>query len=195
MNMNKDNSTLAEKQKTPLIQKLIPLIMVVLTILADQITKTLVVKNIPQFSLFSDADECVVPVIGNLVQFIHVRNNAVAFSIGSTLSQSWRTVLFAFAPLILIIVVFVVYFRNDDFTKLQRWAICGITGGGIGNLIDRFFRDQGVVDFIDVYFPIYFESKRWPTFNVADSVIVVCAIILILSFIIHEVKARRNKNV
>jgi len=195
MNMNKDTSTIAEKQKTPLKQKMIPLIMIVLTIVVDQLTKTLVVKYIPQFSYFSGDKENVIPIIGDFLRLIHVRNNAVAFSIGSGLSQSWRTVLFSFMPLILIIAVIVVYFRNNDFTKVQRWTICGIIGGGIGNLIDRFFRDQGVVDFIDVYFPIYFESKRWPTFNVADSVIVVCGIILLISLIANEVKSRRNKNV
>ncbi|MBP5358852.1 MAG: signal peptidase II [Treponema sp.] len=193
--MEQNTKTLAEKQKTPLKQKLIPLILLVLTIIADQVTKQLVVKNIPQTTFFSNTDEGVIQVIGSFLQFIHVRNNAVAFSIGSTLSQSWRTVLFSFAPLILIIAVCVVYFRSNDFTKLQRWALCGIMGGGIGNLIDRFFRDQGVVDFIDVYFPIYFESKRWPTFNVADSVIVVCVALLLISFIVNEVKSRRNKNV
>ena len=195
MSMEQNTKTLAEKQKTPLKQKLIPLILLVLTIIADQVTKQLVVKNIPQTTFFSNTDEGVIQVIGSFLQFIHVRNNAVAFSIGSTLSQSWRTVLFSFAPLILIIAVCVVYFRSNDFTKLQRWALCGIMGGGIGNLIDRFFRDQGVVDFIDVYFPIYFESKRWPTFNVADSVIVVCVALLLISFIVNEVKSRRNKNV
>ena len=195
MSMEQKTKILAEKQKTPLKQKLIPLIMLVLTIIADQGTKQLVVKNIPQATIFSNAEESVVPVIGSFLQFIHVRNNAVAFSIGSGLSQSLRTILFSFIPLILILLVLVVYFRNNDFTKLQRWSICGIMGGGLGNLIDRFFRPQGVVDFIDVYFPIYFPSKRWPTFNVADSVIVVCGIILVLSFIVHEVKSRRNKNV
>ena len=195
MSMEQNTKTLAEKQKTPLKQKLIPLILLVLTIIADQVTKQLVVKHIPQTTFFSNTDEGVVHVIGTFLQFIHVRNNAVAFSIGSTLSQSWRTVLFSFAPLILIIAVFVVYLRSNDFTKLQRWALCGIMGGGIGNLIDRFFRDQGVVDFIDVYFPIYFPSKRWPTFNVADSVIVVCVAILLISFIVNEVKSRRKKNV
>jgi signal peptidase II len=49
-----------------------------------------------------------------------------------------------------------------------RWAIpVGmILGGGIGNLVDRAFRDTGgrVVDFIDLHV--------WPVFNVADSAIV-----------------------
>ena len=51
-----------------------------------------------------------------------------------------------------------------------------------GNIIDRIFRPQGVVDFIDVKFFGIFGLERWPTFNVADASIVVCGIILIVSF-------------
>ena len=85
--------------------------------------------------------------------------------------------------LLVIVIVMVVYFKNDEFTALQRWAIAGIAGGGIGNLIDRFFRFEGVVDFIDVKFYGLFGMERWPTFNVADSAVVVCGILLVASFI------------
>ena len=88
-------------------------------------------------------------------------------------------------------IVIRVYFKNDEFTKLQRWAICGVVGGGFGNIIDRVFRPAGVVDFIDVkWFGIessplsLFRMPRWPTFNVADSAVVVCGIILVVSFIV-----------
>ena len=52
-----------------------------------------------------------------------------------------------------------------------------IAGGGLGNLIDRVFRDPGflrgkVVDFIDLSF--------WPTFNFADAAISVGVVLLIL---------------
>jgi signal peptidase II len=93
--------------------------------------------------------------------------------------------------------VIVVYFRNNDFTKLQRWSVAGIIGGGIGNLIDRIFRAEGVVDFIDVKFYGLFGLERWPTFNIADSAVVVCGILLIISFIltIHaESKANKESN-
>ena len=78
--------------------------------------------------------------------------------------------------------------KSNDFTKLQRWAIAGIVGGGIGNLIDRIFRPEGVVDFIDVKFYGLFGMERWPTFNVADSAVVVCGILLIVSFITMTIK-------
>ena len=57
-----------------------------------------------------------------------------------------------------------------------RWAfpVGMILGGGIGNLVDRAFRDTGgrVVDFIDLHV--------WPVFNVADSAIVVGVGVILL---------------
>lgn len=52
-----------------------------------------------------------------------------------------------------------------------------VAGGGLGNLVDRLVRDPGgmqgrVVDFIHFHF--------WPTFNLADSAIVVGAALLVL---------------
>ncbi len=171
---------MAEK---PILKKLLPLILTALVILLDQITKALVVKFIPTYSLFTDG--CIVPVFGDFIRLIHVRNKAVAFSLGSTLPQHTRKLLFSFLPLMIIALVFVAYFKNDDFNRIQRWSICGILGGGLGNLIDRFFRPDGVVDFIDCYFFGLFGMERWPTFNVADSAVVVCGILFVLSFILQ----------
>jgi len=55
-----------------------------------------------------------------------------------------------------------------------------IIAGALGNLIDR-FRFGKVVDFIDWYHRDY----HWPTFNIADSCIVVGAVLLIL-FSFHK---------
>jgi signal peptidase II len=55
-------------------------------------------------------------------------------------------------------------------------AIGMVSGGALGNLIDRAFREGdgllggGVVDFIDL--------QWWPVFNVADAAIVVGALLL-----------------
>ena len=157
--------------------RLWPLILTAAVIAADQITKFLIVKMIPPFTIG-------VSFFNGLLRIVHVANTGVAFSVGDSLPDTIRRFLFAIIPLIVIIVVFVIYFRNDSFTKLQRWAICGIIGGGLGNLLDRFVRAEGVVDFIDVKFFGIFGLERWPTFNIADSAIVVCGIILIISFII-----------
>jgi len=157
-------------------EKLIPFSLSLAIILADQITKALVVANIPIYTVgWSFA--------GDFLRIIHVANKGVAFSLGSTLSQTLRSLLFSLAPLLVIGVVIAVYLRNNDFNALQRWCVCGVVGGGIGNIIDRIFRPQGVVDFIDVKFYGIFGLERWPTFNVADAAIVVCGILLIVSFV------------
>ena len=169
---------MAEK---PILKKILPLILTASVILADQLTKALVVRSIPVYSLSKEG--AVIPVVGDFIRLIHVRNKAVAFSLGSGLPDEARRLLFSFLPLLMIALVFVVYFRNDEFTSFQRWSVCGILGGGLGNLIDRFFRPDGVVDFIDCYFFGLFGLERWPTFNVADSAVVVCGILFVLSFI------------
>ncbi len=180
-------------EKTAL-KKLLPLLLTAFVVMADQLTKALVVKYIPLFSLFND--DCIIPIFGDFLRLIHVRNKAVAFSIGSSLPLQTRRILFSFIPLAIIVFVFVLYFKNNEFTGLQRWSICGIIGGGLGNLIDRFFRPEGVVDFIDCYFFGLFGLERWPTFNIADSAVVVCGFLFVLSFIfqIKEESSDKSKN-
>jgi signal peptidase II len=67
---------------------------------------------------------------------------------------------------VVVVAVIVVWARQLDE---RAWAVpLGLVlGGGVGNLIDRIFRDPGgrVVDFIDLHW--------WPVFNLADASIVV----------------------
>jgi len=170
------------------IEKFVPLVLTLLVVAADQITKYIVVKTIPPFTIGSSFS-------GGILRIVHVSNTGVAFSVGDSLPDTVRRFLFAILPLVVIGIVFAVYFKNNTFTKLQRWAICGIVGGGLGNLVDRFLRAEGVVDFIDVDIPNIavpglFSLERWPTFNVADASIVVCCAILIVSFM----KAAHTEN-
>jgi signal peptidase II len=117
-----------------------------------------------------------------------VRNTAVAFSLGSSFPDGVRTVLFILIPAVIIIGVTVYLLRSSEFSSLQRWSAALMLGGGVGNLIDRIFRPGGVVDFIDVKFYGLFGLERWPTFNVADSSIVVGTVLLILSIILESRK-------
>lgn len=165
--------------------KLLPFTLTIVVIVLDQITKMLVVNNIAPYTIGAQ-------FFGDFLRIIHVSNTGVAFSVGATWSDTLRRLLFAALPLIVIGVVIAVYFRNNDWNKLQRWTIMGIVGGGFGNLIDRFFRKEGVVDFIDVKFYGLFGMERWPTFNVADSAVVVCGILLIISFIISNKGAKNG---
>ena len=166
-------------------KKLLPFILTGLVILAEQITKAIIVALIPIYTVGAN-------IFGDLLRIVHVANTGVAFSLGDSMPLAIRRILFAIIPLIVIILVIVVYFRNDEFNSVQRWSICGIIGGGIGNIIDRFFRAEGVVDFIDVKFFGIFGLERWPTFNVADAAVVVCGIILIVSFLITICKEKKD---
>lgn len=168
-------------------KKLLPFILTFAIILADQITKFLVEFYIPLD--YANGRLGIGPAfLGDFIRIIRVYNTGVAFSLGDSWPLAVRRLSFGLVPLVVMVLVVVVYFRNKDFSMLQRWAICGILGGGFGNLIDRFFRARGVVDFIDVKFYGLFGMERWPTFNVADSAVVVCGILLVVSFLIQIAK-------
>lgn len=154
-------------------------------VVLDQITKALVVKFIPAPTIGAQ-------FFGDFLRIIHVTNTGIAFSMGKDIAGNLRTLFFCAAPIAVIAIIIVVYFRNNDFTKLQRFAICAIIGGGIGNLIDRLFRADGVVDFIDIKFYGLFGFDRWPTFNVADSAVVIGGVLLLTSFIITMIKERKS---
>jgi signal peptidase II len=151
-------------------------------LLLDQLTKWIVSVTVRPWSV---GFTC----LNDFFRIIHVYNPGIAFSIGGDLSGSLRSVLFGLLPLIVILIVVAVYFRSDDLTRFQRWCIAGIVGGGLGNLIDRFFRPNGVLDFLDVKFYGLFGFERWPTFNVADSSVVVCGILLMLSLLVSLKRA------
>jgi signal peptidase II len=175
-------------QKKPYTGKIIPLCFGAGLLMLDQLTKFLVTTFIKPYSIG-------ISLFGGLIRIVHVSNPGIAFSIGHNLSDSLRSILFAFAPLIVLAVVLVVYFRNNDFSRFQRWTIAGICGGGLGNLIDRFFRESGVVDFIDIKFFGIFGLDRWPTFNIADMTVLICGGMLLISFMIAIRKESRKTQV
>ena len=130
----------------------------------DQLTKYLTIANIP---LFSDVE-----FIPKVLGFTYVRNTGAAFSMLQ--GQRWLFVaIFALLTVLLILE----YFKSPlPFTKLERWCIAAIYGGGLGNVIDRVFRGY-VVDMLETKF------MDFPVFNVADCFIT-CGCILLLVHII-----------
>lgn len=152
----------------------LPFILTFLVILADQISKLLVLR------LASDTG-IITSFFGDFLRIVLVYNTGAAFSLGNNFNPVLHFVLLKLLPLVVIIGFIPVYLKAD-FTLFERYVISAILGGGIGNLIDRFFRAEGVVDFIDVKFYGLFGLERWPTFNVADSVVVISLILLILNY-------------
>ena len=154
-----------------------PLILTGIIILVDQCTKAFIAAKWPINSMIVDVFN------NDLLQIYHVRNKAIAFSLGVGIPDFIKPVIFIVLPLLVLGILLWYYLRSNDLTGLQRWAVAGILGGGIGNIIDRIFRPEGVVDFVSVKFYGLFGFERWPTFNVADSSVVVCCILLFISII------------
>jgi signal peptidase II len=169
-------------------EKLLPFTLTGIIILADQAVKSFIVKNWPREGSF------ITDVFNNdFLWFYHVRNKAIAFSLGHNLPDTLRPILFVLLPLIVLGFLVWYYLHSEDFSRLQRWAIAGIIGGGLGNIIDRIFRPDGVVDFISVKFYGLLGMERWPTFNIADSSVVVCCIIFLVSILINPKKFQEGE--
>ena len=93
------------------------------------------------------------------------------------------------SPLKILVIYCVLSTKTDkDFTFFQKWCLAAIAGGGIGNLIDRVFRQLRVVDWISTDMYGFLGFDRFPTYNIADASIVVAVCLILLSFFIGERK-------
>ena len=129
---------------------------------ADQVTKWLVLENIP---LYFQVD-----AIPGLFHLTNVRNFGAAFS--SFQGMRW---VFVGLFVALTVVLLLEYFKKPmPFTTFERWCIAAVYGGGLGNMIDR-IRLGYVVDMIEV------EFMDFPVFNVADCFITCGCIALMIS--------------
>ena len=129
---------------------MISLVILVATLLADQVTKGLIVLNMSPGQSVPDS---------GLLRFTYVTNTGSAF--GLFPNQTLFLVLASFLG----IGVLLVFYKTHPVNNSMLHASLGLQlGGAIGNLVDR-VRLGYVVDFIDV--------GAWPVFNLADSAIMV----------------------
>jgi signal peptidase II len=109
-----------------------------------------------------------VPVLGEVFQITFVRNTGAAFG----LLPGYRPVFIA-TSLVVLLVVAGYWLAARPSSRPLVLALGLVTGGAVGNLIDRFIFGR-VTDFLDI------AAFRFPVFNVADSGIVVGVTILVL---------------
>ena len=131
-------------------------------VLADQLTKALVVANIPLGGH--------VAFLPGFLDFTYVSNTGAAFS-------SFEGMQWLFALIFLVFTLGIIYeyfYKRMPFTGFERWMIAAIYAGGLGNMIDR-LRLGYVVDMIETQF------MEFPVFNVADCFITCGCIALFVS--------------
>ena len=148
-------------------------VIVVLIFAGDQITKKIVQVSIPH--------DTVIQVIPGFFNLIHTENSGIAFSLFAGASSSWKMVVLIGISAALLVTVVVVALKSRDMNWETGVGLALILGGASSNLLDR-IRFGQVVDFLDVYY----RSYHWPTFNLADSAIVVGAGLLLLEILISK---------
>lgn len=101
-------------------------------------------------------------------------NSGIAFSLFAESSPFTHLITTKILPLALIF--FLIYLMYTSKYSLEKKSLSLIIGGGIGNMCERFIFGY-VTDFIH----IFYKSYHYPSFNLADSCIVIGALILIYS--------------
>ncbi|HDY85675.1 hypothetical protein LCGC14_1495370 [marine sediment metagenome] len=134
-------------------------------IASDQISKWFMVSWLSLHETFA-----VVPFF-NLTM---AHNPGAAFSFLAH-ADGWQKWFFVGLASLVSIALLIWLKRLKPNAKLEAVSIAMILGGALGNLIDRLYYGY-VIDFLDVYYGTY----HWPAFNVADSAIVVGAVLLII---------------
>lgn len=120
------------------------------------------------------------PLIPGFLSLTYFKNEGVAFSILS----GHRVIILVIGifALALISLLFFLFGRQNMLAKL---ALSMILGGGVGNMIDRFFRGQ-VTDMIKIsFFP--------PIFNIADVFVVVGCLLLLLALLRSTTTTKKAK--
>ena len=150
-------------------------------ILADQVTKTLILGE------FKYGD---VRPVTDWFNLVRAHNAGAAFSFLAD-AGGWQR--WFFVGLGALASGFIVWMlRSHPTQKLFCFAVSMIMGGALGNVIDRLLHGY-VVDFLQFRFSLLdplFHGGYFPSFNVADSAITLGAVCLILDEIL---RVRRGK--
>jgi signal peptidase II len=135
-------------------------------LLLDRVTKWMVEGHIELHDT--------IQVIPGFFRLTHVQNRGAAFGLFAESPSEWKVGVLVLFSVIALVVVSALLWRNSHALTMTGSALALILGGAIGNLWDRLLSGH-VVDFLD----FYVDSYHWPAFNVADSAIVIGAVLLV----------------
>ncbi|MBQ8409215.1 MAG: signal peptidase II [Clostridia bacterium] len=150
---------------------IISVVLMVVAVVLDQVSKLIVVSNM-------DLHESIA-IIPDVFHFTYIQNRGAAF--GSFDEHRW---VFLILSTVAIIAILAFLFWKKPQDKLLLASLILISGGGIGNMIDR-VRLGYVIDFLD--FCAFPNLWMW-IFNVADAFVCIGAGMLALWMILDTVR-------
>jgi signal peptidase II len=133
----------------------------------DQVAKTLARASLAA-SPVSLLDDC--------VRFELAQNRGAFLSLGEGLPGAARYLLFVVLVGGALALTLAFTLRLRSANPIQLVALSLLTGGGLGNLIDRLLHDGAVVDFVS----IGVGTLRTGIFNIADAAITLGVLLLLI---------------
>lgn len=151
------------------------LVLALVVLLLDQLTKSLVLQTIR----FGER----VRVVDGFFDLTLVYNEGAAFSFLASAGGWQRWLFIGIGTAAAVFIVFLLWRHGTQ--RLFALSLSLILGGAVGNVIDRLVHGK-VVDFLLAYW----RDFHWPAFNVADSAITVGAVLLVLDELIRVRRSR-----
>ena len=151
----------------------------ILVVLLDRMTKWLVATNITLHDSIA--------VLPGFFRLTHVQNSGAAFGLFAESSSEWKVAILILFSILALAVVSALLWKNSHSMTATGVGLALILGGAIGNLYDRLLTGR-VVDFFD----FYLGSYHWPAFNIADSAIVVGALLLVGEILFAKTPAEQK---
>ena len=129
-------------------------------------------------------------VIGDFFTISYILNSGIAFGLFDSNPSPVKAPLLIVISFVALGIILYIFLTLPKDVRGAGISMGLIFGGAIGNIIDRIARGR-VVDFLDVDFPditvraLNIHMTRWPTFNVADSCVLIGIIMLLVILIRH----------
>lgn len=142
----------------------------------DRLTKAIVEQRVSESASYR--------VIPGFFDIVHSENRGVAFGIFNDSTFEWRSLALILVSVAAVIFVGVYLWRARQMETSTLWGLALIMGGAAGNAFDRIVSGR-VTDFLDFHIGVHY----WPTFNVADSCVVIGSGLLLLDMLFSKRQA------
>ncbi|MBE7011688.1 MAG: signal peptidase II [Ruminococcaceae bacterium] len=116
-----------------------------------------------------------IELIEGVFSLTYIRNKGMAW--GLLQNQRW---IFIIGTVVIVTLMILYYVKNKDIHFTGKLGLMLSVAGALGNLIDRLFYKDGVIDFLSADF------IDFPIFNVADMSVCIGMGILIIYILFFE---------
>ncbi len=146
---------------------MIYIIIGILVLIADFVSKTVVAHNMKLYEKNS--------VIDGFFSLTYIRNKGMAW--GLLENQRW---IFISVTLIITVLIIAYVIKKGSIHPTANLGFSLILSGAVGNMIDRIFYKDGVIDFLAA------EFIDFPVFNIADCAVCIGAVLIMVYIIFFD---------